>query len=123
MSEDQTQDQKHFEFDITKRVEITDVPRDAMNQIPGIRQKLVQLRNSARLSPSKAAKLKETLQFFVDSLHDPASVEEEDAGAPVEPVSSPDTVPTPTAPAQAKKPVQKPKGTRRATAKVDKAKA
>jgi hypothetical protein len=95
-------------FTIKDRIEITDLPRDSMNQLPGIRQKLVQLRNSARLSTSRAAKYRETLQFLLDSLSEPADGSE-DNGAP-------------TAPVQAKKPAQKATGSRKATAKVDKAK-
>jgi len=94
-------------FTIKDRIEITDMPRDSMNQLPGIRRGLVQLRNSARLSKSKAAKYRETLQFLLDSLSEPAD-EPEDKGAP-------------TAPVQSKKPAQRPTGSRKATAKVDKA--
>lgn len=96
-------------FNIKQRIEVADLPRDTLNQLPGIRVKLVQLRNSARLSPSKAQKLKDTLQFLLDSLSEPAD-ETQDVPATVAPVS-------------AEKPVQKTKGTRRATAKVDKATA
>ncbi len=95
-------------FNIKQRIEVSDLPRDTMNQLPGIRVKLVQLRNSARLSPSKAQKLKDTLQFLLDSLSEPADEEEQ--------------VPATTAPVPAEKPVQKAKGARRATSKVDKAK-
>jgi len=94
-------------FTIKDRIEITDMPRDSMNQLPGIRQKLVQLRNSARLSKSKTEKYRETLQFLLDSLSE-LSDGPEDKGAP-------------TAPVQAKKPTQKAAGSRKATAKVDKA--
>jgi hypothetical protein len=96
------------QFTIKDRIEITDMPRDSMNQLPGIRQKLVQLRNSARLSKSMAAKYRETLQFLLDSLSEPSDGPE-DKGAP-------------TAPVQAKKPAQKTTGPRKATARVDKAK-
>lgn len=94
-------------FTINDRIEITDMPRDSMNQLPGIRQRLVQLRNSARLSKSKAAKYRETLEFLLDSLSEPIDGLE-DKGAP-------------TAPVQSKKPAQKTTGSRKATAKVDKA--
>lgn len=111
-------------FTINDRIEITDIPRDSLNQLPGIRQKLVQLRNSSRLSKSKAAKFRETLQFLVDSLSEPA--EEPDnvtyhyisSSNPISIISN-EVIETQV---ETKKPVKKTTGSRKATAKVDKAK-
>jgi len=94
---------------INDRLELADVPRDPLNQLSSIRGDLVKIRNSARLSESKREKLRETLQFVLDTL----SGSEENAApvAPQEPTAKPSSKPSSKSTSTA----------RRATAKVDKA--
>ena len=90
-----------------QRIELADLPRDPLNQLSSVRSNLVKVRNSARLSDSKAALLKKTLEYVLQSLSD----------APEGAVPVPATKPLPLAEGPA--PVVHKK--RRATAKVDKA--
>jgi hypothetical protein len=94
-------------MNITDRIELADLPRDPLNQLQGIRQKLLQVRNSARLSTGRAAKLRETLAFLLESLSEPVAELEVEVA--------------PTPPVLVEKPVQKVTGGRKATAKIDKA--
>jgi hypothetical protein len=94
-------------MNIKDRIELADLPKDPLNQLHGIRQKLLQVRNSARLSNSKADRLRETLVFLLESLSEPVAVLEAKVA--------------PTPPVPAKKPVQKATGSRKATAKINKA--
>jgi hypothetical protein len=87
---------------INKRLELADIPRDPLNQLSSIRGDLVKSRNSARLSESRREKLRETLQFVLDTLGD-----SEENVAPVD----------------SQEPASKPAANkRRATAKIDKSK-
>ena len=88
-------------------LELKDLPQDKLNQLSSVRSSLVKVRNSARLSPSKAALLRRTLEYVLQSLS-----EHVEHAVPV-----PATKPLPVAKEAA--PVAHTK--RRATAKVDKA--